>query len=260
MDPLPPELAGLAIRLLAWDEVAPAASEALGRVAARIVGQLTDALLDPDEEFAVRRRQPRVLQSAASPRAGAGLVAALADRRFEVRYRAARALVRLREKHAELPIDEAVVHAAVLRELAVDEPVWANLRLLDGEAEVDGPSLVDDELRARASRGLEQIFQLLSLVFPPDPIKIAFRGLHTDDQTLYGTALEYLESVLPESLRDPLWPRLQKNQRARVATRPRDEVLRELILSRDTIQLNLKQLHARAQAGPPGSTSGGEKS
>ena len=36
---------------------------------------------------------------------------------------------------------------------------------------------------------------MLSLVLPTEALKVAYRGLHTDDQTLRGTALEYLESA-----------------------------------------------------------------
>jgi hypothetical protein len=49
---------------------------------------------------------------------------------------------------------------------------------------------------------------LLGLVLPPEPTRIALSGLIGPDQLLYGTALEYLESVLPERLREPLFARL----------------------------------------------------
>jgi hypothetical protein len=42
-------------------------------------------------------------------------------------------------------------------------------------------------------------------VLPAEPLRVAFRGLHSDDQRLRGTALEYLESVLPRDVRDRLW-------------------------------------------------------
>src|SRR5258706_8487912 len=82
------------IRLLAWNDVAADALRALRTVAPRIVGQLVDSLVDADQQFAIRRRVSQVLGEAPSPRALAGLVQGLEDRRFEGRLSCARALVR----------------------------------------------------------------------------------------------------------------------------------------------------------------------
>src|SRR5262249_11472120 len=147
--------------------VAVDATRALSAVAPRVVGQLVDALLDPDEEFAVRRRLPRVLAAAHGPRAAQGLGMGLADRRFEVRFRCARALARLHHREPELPMDDGPVFAAVQRELAVDEQTWKHLSVLDEERDVETSgetALVDDVLRDRANRGLEHVFTLLTLV------------------------------------------------------------------------------------------------
>src|SRR5262249_18353197 len=54
-------LAPLAIELLAWDQAMPAARGALERMGPAITGMLVDVLLDPNRDFTVRRRVPRVL-------------------------------------------------------------------------------------------------------------------------------------------------------------------------------------------------------
>jgi len=46
---------------------------------------------------------------------------------------------------------------------------------------------------------------LFATVLPREPIKISFRALHTDDKTLRGLAAEYLDSVLPQNVREQLW-------------------------------------------------------
>jgi AAA family ATP:ADP antiporter len=220
--PLEAAHVAVTIPLLAWDEVAARATSALERVAARVTGQLVDALLDPDEEFTVRRRLPRILASAPSPRSIQGLLYALRDTRFEVRFRAARALARMHVQKPELPIDAESVYAAILRELAVDEPTFRNPAILDEES---GESFVADEvLRDRVSRGLEHVFTLLTLVLPGEPIRIAFRALHTTDPSLHGTAIEYLEQVLPASVREKLWPRIELEATRPTAPRPRAPV------------------------------------
>jgi len=49
---------------------------------------------------------------------------------------------------------------------------------------------------------------LLSLVLPRQPLNIAFRSLTTGDRQLQGTALEYLENMLPAGVKQALWPYL----------------------------------------------------
>src|SRR4030095_11913691 len=58
---LDPLLVGAAIRLLARDEVSEEAVKARRKCVEATVGQLTDALLNAEEDFAIRRRIPRVL-------------------------------------------------------------------------------------------------------------------------------------------------------------------------------------------------------
>jgi hypothetical protein len=57
------------------------------------------------------------------------------------------------------------------------------------------------------------VFTLLGLVLPSEPLRVAFRGLHSDDRRLRGTALEYLDSVLPRDIRDCLWRFLENEGR-----------------------------------------------
>ena len=84
-----PSVVSHVIPLLDVDEVTPDAIRALRAVAERHIGELTDALLDPERPFAVRRRLARVLSACASQRAADGLLLALDELRFEVRAQSA---------------------------------------------------------------------------------------------------------------------------------------------------------------------------
>ena len=249
--PISRELAAAAIALTAWDELAPLALEALRAAVGSIVGQLSDALLSPDEEFSVRRRVARVLAASDDPRAVDALLLGLKDPRFEVRYRCGRALATIRDRNPNLAVERDRVFAAVLREARVDKGVWESHRLLDQFGESDDSPFVDEFLRDRASRSLEHVFTLLSLVLVRQPLSVAFHGLYTNDEALRGTALEYLEGVLPPDIREQLWPFLEdRRPRERIA-RPREDVLAELLLSNKSIQLNLDQLRRAARQGTP---------
>jgi hypothetical protein len=234
------------IPLLAWDAVAPDAVFALRKVAEERVGQLTDALIDPNQDFAVRRRVARVLSVCVSQRAADGLMLGLDDLRFEVRFHCGRSLTAVVEKNPMVRIDSARIFAIVERETAVGRPVWESRRLLDEVDVWEGVPLIDDFVRDRAGQSLAHVFTLLSLVLPHEPLQIAFRSLHTDDRYLQGTALEYLEGVLPPTIRHPLWPYLEDRRPVNRPARPRDEILAELLRSNKSILINLEELKRRA--------------
>jgi hypothetical protein len=59
--------------------------------------------------------------------------------------------------------------------------------------------------------------------------------------------LEYLESVLPPSIRERLWPFLEDRQTATPASRPRAEILDELVRSNQSIMLNLEELRQQTR-------------
>lgn len=244
--PLPPPLVRYAIGLLEWDAVAEDAARALRVVADQHVGQLVDALTDPKQPFAVRRRLARVFSACSSQRAADGLLLGLEDLRFEVRVQCGRSLSAVVARNPGIQIDSARVSAIILREVAVSRRVWEGRRLIDGVAE-DDRSPLDELVGERASRALAHVFTLLGLILPAEPLRIAYRGLHTSDSGLRGTALEYLEGVLPPDIRDRLWPFLEPGPESRRAGRPLAEVLEDLLRSNQSIRLNLEQLKARGR-------------
>jgi hypothetical protein len=252
-DPIAAALVPEAISLLAWDEVARDAIESLRRAGAVVIEPLISDLLDPREEFAIRRRIPLVLATYKDPRAVEGLEHGLADRRFEVRYRCGRGLSHLTEVDPSLHAKPAVVHEAVLREVSAGARVWEGRRLLDQLDDEAWSPVLDDAIRERADKSLEHVFTLLALVLPRQPLRIAFRGLHVNDMFLRGTALEYLESALPPDIRKPLWPYLEdRRPRRPPSVRPTEEALARLLQSSDSIVIHLEELRRNPTASPRG--------
>jgi AAA family ATP:ADP antiporter len=242
---LTPALLTHVIPLLAWDLVATDAIRALQRVAPKHIGTLADALLDPDEEFAVRRRIPRVMAVCNSQRAADSLLLGLADTRFEVRFQCGRALAAMVAKQPQIQISESGIFDVVQKEVAVGRPVWEGRRLLDRLDDSEPNTFVDEFIRSRANQSLAHVFTLLSLALPPEPLLIALRGLHASDQNLRGTALEYLESILPPRIREPLWPFLEDHRSAVRTIRSREEILENLVRSNQSIMLNIEELKRR---------------
>jgi hypothetical protein len=106
---------------------------------------------------------------------------------------------------------------------------------------------VDRFIRQRAGQSMAHVFTLLSLVLNPEPLQIAFRGLHVEDPLLRGTALEYLESVLPPPIRVRLWPFLEDERPAGGPARTREEIVDDLMRSNDSIMIGLAEIERRGR-------------
>jgi hypothetical protein len=198
-----PSLVAAALPLLRRDDLFGDVIPALRRAAPACTGQLLDALLDERVDPVIRRRIPRVLASVPTQRAADGLLAGLESERLDLRYRCAQALVRLSQR-AVVSIPAARVFAVARREI--------------------------EAMGARGGSRLEHVFAILSLALEREPIEIALRALRGRDPTLRGTALEYLDHVLPPGIREALWPRLGLAA-APPVRRPVDDVRDELLRS-----------------------------
>ena len=213
--PTDPLIVGAMAPLLANRNILGPVVKALSAFGPRAAGQLVDALLDPATPDVVRRRLPLVLKSCASILARDGLVQALAASSLEVRLRCGRALLALTDNHPELAISPPVVYAAVERELT-------------GAAD-------DGAVR-------EQVFNLLSLVLEREPVQIAALAFDSADMYLRGTALEYLETVLPPGIFAALVPRLSVAPAPVPHRRGAASARAELLEAAATIRLSRKQV------------------
>ena len=235
------------IRLLAWDQVAEPAVRVLAKMGPRITGQLADALLNPEEHFAIRRRLPRAMAMHATEGSARVLLQGLEDRRFEVRFQCGRALARLRSNGVSIGVTPEQISVVVSKELSISRERWQHRHQGPQPEDTQESIFVDAALEERANRSLEHVFTVLSLIYPREPLRIAFRGLHTDDPSLRGTALEWLETVLPEGLWKNLRPLLEGDAPVSRPKRTREKILEELLLSNDSIQLKLEELREQGK-------------
>lgn len=224
--PLGPAALAYAIPLLARDDVGPAASRAIAAVARRLPGQLIDAAHDLRLPARVRAQLPALIATAGGELARAGLMACLRDPDLEVRFRAAQALLELRDREPGLELDDGAVFEGVRRELAVEPATW---RALDA-APSDGP----------ISRAAQHLATLLALALPAEPVRTAVHGLWSDDPAFRGVALEYLDNVLPGDIRDRMWHVLAIEAPAAAARRPVEDVRAELLRTLEREQLAVR--------------------
>jgi hypothetical protein len=190
------------IDLLAWDAVLPAARIALEHLVPNHLGILTDAMVNPNTDFAVRRRLPRILGTVPVRRSLDGLLIGLDDPRFEVRYYCSRAMTRILIKNPGLSVDPPRVIAVVERELVVPPQRWNGYKLLD-RPETE-PSTDHADQHRDGSAHLQYLTSLLSTIFAPEPLDAAIRGLRSTDPGVRGLAREYLHEMLPSAVLDRL--------------------------------------------------------
>jgi hypothetical protein len=219
--PRDPLIIGALVQLLARDEVVRTVVSTLTGFGARAAGEMVSVLLDPTTPDVVRRRLPLALKACPSPIARDGLLAALDGFDFEVRLRCARSVLALTDEHPELltPFPAAL-------------------------------TLAERALRSGSDmhRVRDHVFNLLALALEREPVRIAARAFTTEDAYVRGTAMEYLETVLPAGVFSALQPLLAARGPAPAHRRSATEVRAELIRAGTTMTVSLDELRRQLEA------------
>jgi len=225
--PLGRTVVAFAILGLADKQLCDHAIRALRRTAPLIPGQLADALCDPGVESDIQRRIPRVLSECPTQQVADALMRGAEDDRFEVRYECGRALLKITQANSHIVIPPERIIALVKLEVSLDRSVWESQPPPEFDDDSGEPVLIDRLLRDRLDRSLEHVFTLLALHLDRGSLVIVFKALHNGDERLRGTALEYLETVLPDEVRDAVWPYLGEKRPMRPA-RAASEILADV--------------------------------
>jgi AAA family ATP:ADP antiporter len=215
------------VSLLARDDVSNDAVTALRAVADGAAGQLIDTLLDSSTAPIIRRRLPQVLAGNGSGMATAGLLQALDDPEFNVRFRAAGALLRTRETHPDVVMPREAIFEAAMRQIRRGQPLGAH-----------GPDRADP-------RTLELVFRILSLALEPEPLRLVHQAFEGDDPYLRGTALEYLETVLPARVLQELRPFVGASAPVALRGRTAKELESELLASSAAVAIDVEELRRK---------------
>ncbi len=204
-------------------------------VAAR--GPLLEALADSDRPDLAKLFLPGLLERIPDASVLEGLLSTMAKDDFEVRFRSARAAVRIVQKHTELtPAAERVLETVrdELRNSGVAPPVESVSVTEDRTESV----LISDYPNLPVARRLEHVLTLLALECGTDLMRSVLLGLYSENPAFLGNALEYLDSSLPEDLRrefpEVLGGRLQRLQSPTARERAARDVEAELLRQAQT--------------------------
>ncbi|MDQ3341743.1 MAG: hypothetical protein M4D80_41880 [Myxococcota bacterium] len=215
-----------AIMLLTHRERYAEAFSALSKISAAIAGQLADVLVDLEADVLVRRRVALVLARTGTQRGVDALLLGVTDDRFEIRYACSRALMQLVTRHPRLQVDRARLLQALLVELDHRTRQPARLAFVPDHLE-EMPMFVAPRLHPAADHELDHVFTVIGLHIDREQLLMAYRALHQDDVRQRGTALEYLQTILPADFRDAVWPFV--DQLAAPPPRAARTILAELI-------------------------------
>ncbi|MBN2242649.1 MAG: HEAT repeat domain-containing protein [Acidobacteria bacterium] len=193
------ELVPSLIRLLASRESSGIARKALQEYSGRILGTLADVLMDPGEDIEIRRQVPLILSHIPSQNTVIILIEALSHEDGLLRFRAIRALNRLRINGRDLTFDADAISSHIAMEIE------KTLRLMHALDELyrgrESRDLLFQLLKDKIKQGRERVFRLLGLVLPPAAAHAAYRAIVEKDPSRKANAVEYLDNALSPQLR-----------------------------------------------------------
>lgn len=182
------------------------ARQALTAFGAEILPALRQALLDARRPLEVRRSLVRVFSSIGGQQAAEHLVLSLDQISLELQYEALRALSRIRLKQPEVRLDAGRITPLILGEL---RRYYRYRSMLGGVPQTDshpGVLFLRRALAEQLDRKLEVLFRLIGLLYPAKDIFDAYYGISSGRRDLRANALEFLDNLLLNPVRQMLLP------------------------------------------------------
>lgn len=227
------ELVPFLIPLLSNPEWAPDARLTLREYGYRILGALADTLRDPTEEIEVRRNIPLVLAYIPDQPSVDILLDALSDYDGLVRYRAIRALGKLRLVDPSLHFDPRKVVTGIREDGAKTlgfQQAQVSLYPQDGSKD-----LLLRLLKDKFERGKDRVFRLLALLLPPRAAIGSILVIREGDRLATAKVIELLDNLLPGKLRDVVLPLIEPSGRWLKSDRTRQQILASFLSDPDPI-------------------------
>ncbi len=227
------ELVPFLIPLLADARRAADVRVGLREYGPRVLGTLADMFKDPTEGIEIRRSIPLVLAYIPHQESVDILLDGLFDYDGILRYRAIRALGKLRLLDADLNFDVVKVGLRIREESEMT--IWhrqALAALYPGDGASD---LLAQLLREKVVRGKDRMFRLLALLLPPTAAVASLLAMTEDDRLRRAAVAEFLDNVLPGKLRDYVLPVIEPKAQTSKAKQSVPEILEACLRNPDPI-------------------------
>jgi AAA family ATP:ADP antiporter len=223
------DLVPFLIRLLVERQFSSAAQRALQEYGTRILGTLGDVLKDPQEPLSVRRAIPVILGNTPNQNSVNLLLEALGDDDGLLRFRAIRALNRLRREDEGFLFDEARISRRLREDAEKTRGYQQALYKLypNGKSE----DLLAQLLQEKVRQGKERVFRMLGLILPAASAHAAYRAMLGEDRLKKASATEYLDQTLPDEIKRSVLPLAQ--ERPGASKQDVDEILEGFLKSNE---------------------------
>ncbi|HMS84844.1 MAG TPA: Npt1/Npt2 family nucleotide transporter [Nitrospira sp.] len=200
------ELVPLLASLLARRNTRGEAKSALLRYGDKILGNMADVLIDPQEPIAVRRRLPSIIAEIGGEVASLILLRNLHHEDRWLRYDVLRALNKIRWVNSDLTLDPTRIDTQLRTEIRHQYEVLLLLWHPWIDDVGQGAELFRRTLRERQEFHFEMVFRLLALRLPIRDVYDAYTGLIVDQPRLRALAVEFMDNLLPPDLKPYLIP------------------------------------------------------
>jgi len=180
------------------------AIEALAEFGDAIVGTLGDRLCDPATAMEVRREIPAVLQRIATANSQRVLMDNLLEPDNTFRFRIISALNKLQQTPSAMSLDRELLDTALQAEIMGHYRSYQILGMLQETPDQD--DLITRGLRESMRQEVERIFRLMSLMHPHLDLHSAYVALQSKERTVHDNALEFLDNILRQQIRNLLVP------------------------------------------------------
>jgi len=219
------------------------ARRALASFGADILAILHQSLQDNRLPLKSRLNLPRVFSSIGGQQAADYLVISLDQKDPALAYEVLRALSRIRLKQPEVRPNPSVISPLVEGEIRHYYQYLSFLQGVPQDGLAAGTKLLRRALSEQIKRRLENIFRLIGLLYPTREILDAYYGISSGRRDLRANAVEFLDSVLLNPVRQMLLPAIEGRPLDRILEFARTqlsieapnypETLRALVAERD---------------------------
>lgn len=197
------EFVPLIIRHLGRAATREEARRALLSYGPGIIGTLKDYLSDREENLDLRRSIPDILAQTGTQRAADLLSLELKKKDEEVEAEIIEALHRLRIRNPRIVFQEELILPEVIRQ--IKQSYLLTIKLKEFKEKKDG-WLPFQDLEASLTMNLKRIFELLTLIYPPEEISRAYQNICQGTRKSLDYSIELLDNILPKELSFYLLP------------------------------------------------------
>ena len=196
------------------------ARDALAKFGDRILGTLDDYLKDAHADISIRRNIPRVLRQIATQESVDVLIHNLTTATGELRYSILRVLNQLRKKSPDLNFATEGIKSNLNHSLHVYYRIFQIRHALQNYLQRNNSDfrkqLLEKALTEKLEKTLEEIFQLLSLLYPAKDVYYSYLGIIRDNKTQRASAIEFLDNILQKDIKTLLIPLLDQSMAEKI--------------------------------------------